>query len=156
MFDQFVVHTLFRDTFLYFLYEQELTWQFTTDKFWNLLLGMGASENDLFTSDTLKELLPSQNESDMKHFERKARDTAKDLSRIFLHQVQTLVKAFVGFVKIHLGNFNKKDAMLTVLLAFRLGICLEVITCSWEVQVLIGCVVEIYHEEDWHDEVAKF
>ena len=117
---------------------------------------MGASEKDVFRVDTLKDLLPPQKESDMKYFERKSRDTDKDLSRIFLHQVQTLVKAFVGFVKCHPESFNKTDAMFTVLLAFRLGISMEVIMCSWEVQVLVGCVIEVYSEEDWHEEVTRF
>ena len=117
---------------------------------------MGASENEVFRADTLKDLLPPQKESDMKYFERNSRDTEKDLSRIFLHQLQTLLKAFVGFVKCHPKGFNKNDAMFTGLLAFRLGISMEVIMCSWEVQVLVGCLIEVYSEEDWHEEVIRF
>jgi len=127
----------------------ELHWQFTTEKFLTLLGKMGAS--NLFTSSHLQELFHLR--FDFKHgLDRLPED---ELSFIFLHRFQTILKSFSYYMKQNPLQFSKSDIMLNVLLGLRLAIALEINFCAWEAEVHIGCAIDLYSEDDWNEEAIK-
>ena len=111
---------------------------------------MGASEINLPASSAVKSLLSLK--SDVKH--GPARTADESLSLVFLHRLQTFFKCFSCYVKKYPAHFLTSDVMVMVLLGFRLSIALEVNACAWEFEVLIGCAIDLYSEEEWEVEVG--
>ena len=112
---------------------------------------MGASESHLAKSSILKHLCHFKLEID----HGPARPPDLCLSSVFLHRLQTMLKSFSYYMKKNPGIFSKSDIMLNILLGLRLGIAIETNACAGEVEVYIGCAIDLYSEEDWQEEVCS-
>eukprot|EP00794_Sanderia_malayensis_P005516 gene5516-6201_t len=132
-------------------------WQFSTSMFLNHLIQMGASIQTLFGQSNVKEDFPDlikPIESEMEsHATRERKDDEVNCDTMFALRLQTLLKCYSCCLKQFPDWYKHDDVTLTVAVALKLCISLEIIVASWDIQVLIGCAIDCYKDEEWKDAV---
>lgn len=114
---------------------------------------MGGSDSETSFTRLLEDLLPTEEPVEPN---RSDRPMALDLSFIFVHRLQILLKSYIYFLKQYPERLSKAEIMASVMIALRLSIAQEVNPCSWEFEVLIGCAIDLYSDDDWEPEVGLF
>ncbi|XP_065071838.1 SMC5-SMC6 complex localization factor protein 2-like [Rhopilema esculentum] len=128
----------------------DLDWHFSTIKLVKCLVMMGASPIHLVESKIAEIAAPSP---DLDFTPGNLRTFEEPLNFLFTFRLQTLLKAYCCYIEQHSGLFSKTDKLLNTLVALRLGIALETSVCSWEIEVFLGCSINLYNEEEWKNEM---